>query len=335
MGRGGTCVEMILNGRAAPWLLLAVGVALYVYFLPACIAFVRGHRRFVWIAVLNLPLFAVQGEILLRLFPGFFVVNVANIPHAIFAGFIANLGVGWLALLWWALRPIVTPDPRLLAWRQTKGYDVLAGLPLALWFFYSVLRLRPSIAADLHTIAEGVGTAFTWARLFALTGSVLFNLLLVWLLLVRDKPVLKSRGFLPRAAAFAGTFLGVGITQLPVAELSLPVQIASAVLVGVGSVLAALVLSRLGKSFSIMPEARTLVTSGPYALARHPLYAVELIIIAGTSLQFVQPWAAIMAVAVAGLLVLRTVFEERVLAQAYPEYEAYRLRVKRFIPGII
>ena len=25
-----------------------------------------------------------------------------------------------------------------------------------------------------------------------------------------------------------------------------------------------------------MPEARTLVTSGPYAIARHPLYAVEI-----------------------------------------------------------
>ena len=35
-----------------------------------------------------------------------------------------------------------------------------------------------------------------------------------------------------------------------------------------------------------MPEARKLVTGGPYAYARHPLYAVEIITIVGTALQF-------------------------------------------------
>ena len=35
-----------------------------------------------------------------------------------------------------------------------------------------------------------------------------------------------------------------------------------------------------------MPEARRLVTGGPYALARHPLYTVEMVTICGTALQF-------------------------------------------------
>jgi protein-S-isoprenylcysteine O-methyltransferase Ste14 len=39
-------------------------------------------------------------------------------------------------------------------------------------------------------------------------------------------------------------------------------------------------------------------------------------------------------VAVAALLVIRSVFEERVLTEAYPEYETYRAKVARFIPGV-
>lgn len=328
-------LNLILTGQVPPFTLLVWGVALFIFFLPSVLAFQKGHRRFWWILALNLVIAPLQQAILVSLFPDFFAVAGATPGELVWKGLIANLGVGWLALLAWSLAPVAGPDPRLIAARNTKLYDLAAGLPLALWFAYGVVRLRPSIVANIEIIAAGAGTLFTWAQLFSLAGSALFNLLLVWLLLVRDKPVLKARGAVPRIAAFAGTFLGVAILQLPVAPLSAPVQVAAALLVGTGSVLAAIVLSRLGKSFSIMPEARRLVTDGPYALVRHPLYAVELLIIAGMALQFSQPLAGILAVAVVVLLVIRALFEERVLAEAYPEYEAYRARVKRFIPGVI
>ncbi|HEU0163346.1 MAG TPA: isoprenylcysteine carboxylmethyltransferase family protein [Rhizomicrobium sp.] len=328
-------LNLILTGQVPPFTLLVWGVALFIFFLPSVLAFQKGHRRFWWILALNLVIAPLQQAILVSLFPDFFAVAGATPGELVWKGLIANLGAGWLALLAWSLAPVAGPDPRLIAARNTKLYDLAAGLPLALWFAYGVVRLRPSIVANIEIIAAGAGTLFTWAQLFSLAGSALFNLLLVWLLLVRDKPVLKARGAVPRIAAFAGTFLGVAILQLPVAPLSAPVQVAAALLVGTGSVLAAIVLSRLGKSFSIMPEARRLVTDGPYALVRHPLYAVELLIIAGMALQFSQPLAGILGVAVVVLLVIRALFEERVLAEAYPEYEAYRARVKRFIPGVI
>jgi protein-S-isoprenylcysteine O-methyltransferase Ste14 len=84
-----------------------------------------------------------------------------------------------------------------------------------------------------------------------------------------------------------------------------------------------------------MPEARKLVTGGPYAHARHPLYTVEMITIAGTALQFAAPWSWVIAAMVVTLLWIRSHFEEQVLQEAYPEYAAYRARTKRFIPGII
>ena len=97
-----------------------------------------------------------------------------------------------------------------------------------------------------------------------------------------------------------------------------------------GGVCSFLVLAKLGRSFSILPEARVLVTSGAYAFARHPLYAVEIVTIAGMAMQYRQPWATLLAAAVIAMLVVRSHFEEKVLTEAYPEYAQYRTRVKRF-----
>ena len=127
----------------------------------------------------------------------------------------------------------------------------------------------------------------------------------------------------------------MGILRLPVADLGLSAQLAACFLIGCGSLCSIFIVSRLGKSFSILPEARRLVTSGPYAFARHPLYAAEMLTIAGTAIQYQQPWAVLLAVAVIALQVTRSIFEERVLLEAFPDYGAYRARTKRFIPGVI
>jgi protein-S-isoprenylcysteine O-methyltransferase Ste14 len=219
--------------------------------------------------------------------------------------------------------------------RATKAYDLLMATPLILWFGNAAMRLRPALVVEATQILSGAAPLFIWVQFFSLLAAAAFNLMLVWMLVVRDKPVLRSRGIAPRLFGFAGTFLGVAIIRLPVAHLDLPMQMLAAVLVGVGSAASAFVLWRLGKAFSILPEARVLVTGGPYAFARHPLYAVEFVTVIGTVLQFAQPWAALLGAAVLALLVARSHFEEQVLAEAWPEYAAYRAKTARFIPGII
>ena len=82
-------------------------------------------------------------------------------------------------------------------------------------------------------------------------------------------------------------------------------------------------------------EARVLVTTGAYRFVRHPLYVAELTGMIGNVILFQQPWAALLAVAVIALQVARAHFEEQVLAEAFPEYAAYRARTKRFIPFVI
>jgi protein-S-isoprenylcysteine O-methyltransferase Ste14 len=214
--------------------------------------------------------------------------------------------------------------------RRSKAYDLLMGLPLILWFCYGVIDLRPVLAADARAVLEEPANLLFNLRFYALFASAAFNLLGIYMIVMRSTPVLRSRGWLPRACGVAGTFLGVGIIYLRPVPLSLGWQSVAAALVFLGGFSSIVVLANLGKSYSIMPEARRLVTSGPYGVARHPLYAAEIITIIGSAIQFQQPWAGLLAVGVVVLLVARSRFEEQVLSEAYPEYADYRARVKRF-----
>jgi protein-S-isoprenylcysteine O-methyltransferase Ste14 len=312
-------------------LLLSCLLFLYLYFLPSLLAFQRAHRRFWAILGLNILLGWAQPF----LFAHFLPVDTAGMAPAelLWVSFLYAMGPGWGLLLVWALRPVASPDPRLLAFRGSKTADLLAGLPLVAWFAFSALNLRGGLVHDGAAIASGTAGLLVWLRFFSLLFSALFCLLTVWLLLVRDRAVRRITGVAPRLFAVGGTFLGVGMLRLPVAELSLPLQALAFLLTGLGSAASFFVLSRLGKSFSIVPEARRLVTSGPYAWARHPLYAAEIVTVLGLMLQYRQPWAAVMGAVVVALQVTRSVFEERVLGEAFPEYAGYRMRVKRF--GIV
>lgn len=327
-------LQAILTGQAKSASLLLWAAFLFVYFLPSLLAFHRGHRRFLIILVLNVLLSPVQAALLHLVWPAILTVDASNPVSIAFAAVLANLGVGWIVLMVWALLP-GEPDPRLLKVQETKYYDAIAALPLILWFAYGALQLRAVLAYDWSLIAAGTASLFTWVQFFALLAAAAFDLLLVYMLAVRDRPVARSQGLWPRVFGVVGTFMGVGILQLPVAHLTLPMQIFAAILIGLGSLGSLLVLSRLGKSFSIMPEARKLVTGGPYSLVRHPLYTVEIITILGTAMQFQGPWSWAIALVVVLLLWIRSHFEEEVLAGAYPEYREYRARTKRFIPGII
>ncbi len=327
-------LQQILTGQTKSISLLLWAAFLFVYFLPSVLAFARGHRRYLIILVLNVLVSPVQGAILLFVWPAILAIDPHNLFGVALAAVVTNLGPGWIALLVWALSP-GEPDPRLLKVQETKYYDVIAALPLILWFAYGALQLRAVLAYDWSLIVAGTAGLYIQVQFFALMAAAAFDLLLIYMLAVRDRPIAKSQGLLPRAFGVIGTFAGVGILQLPVAHLSLPMQIFAAVLIGLGSLGSLLVLSQLGKSFSILPEARKLVTGGPYALVRHPLYTVEIITIIGTALQFEAPWSWAIALVVMTLLWIRSHYEEQVLARAYPEYGEYRARTKRFIPGIL
>jgi len=93
-------------------------------------------------------------------------------------------------------------------------------------------------------------------------------------------------------------------------------------------------LAYLRRSFSIMPEARRLVTGGPYALSRHPVYLGEIETAVAINLATAGWLNALAVVYFIGCELLRIRWEERVLAGAFPlDYPPYARRVPRYFPN--
>jgi protein-S-isoprenylcysteine O-methyltransferase Ste14 len=108
----------------------------------------------------------------------------------------------------------------------------------------------------------------------------------------------------------------------------------STVLILAGSGAALYTLAQLGRSFSMMAEARRLVTWGPYRYVRHPLYVAEELAIIGLFMQFASVWSALVLAVHIAFQLRRMHNEETVLADIFPEYAAYRQRTARLLPGI-
>ena len=88
-----------------------------------------------------------------------------------------------------------------------------------------------------------------------------------------------------------------------------------------------------GRGMQTMPDR--LVTSGPYALCRNPMYLGHLIFSLGLVLVFRSPVALALAALRAvyfGRRVARD--EERLLQRFGDDYRAYQARVKRWLPGL-
>jgi protein-S-isoprenylcysteine O-methyltransferase Ste14 len=109
---------------------------------------------------------------------------------------------------------------------------------------------------------------------------------------------------------------------------------AGAVLALAGIAFAVWAARSLGSSLTPFPRplGTGLVTSGPFAIVRHPIYTGGLAFFSGYSLFGSVP--ALVLTALLGLLwVGKLHVEERLLAAAYDGYAAYCLRVRhRLIP---
>jgi protein-S-isoprenylcysteine O-methyltransferase Ste14 len=77
------------------------------------------------------------------------------------------------------------------------------------------------------------------------------------------------------------------------------------------------------------------VSTGPYARVRHPMYSGALLIFFGTPLALGSWWGLIPAAGLAGALVWRLLDEERVLIDELAGYRSYRETVRaRLVPGL-
>jgi protein-S-isoprenylcysteine O-methyltransferase Ste14 len=147
-----------------------------------------------------------------------------------------------------------------------------------------------------------------------------------------------------------GWVVGQGVLMLAVAALGAPglgalppdsivgwarVLLGLAVMAG-GLLIGGLAIRDLGASLTALPHPRAgaqFVDAGIYRVIRHPMYAALIATSLGWVLVTASLPAAVATVALAVWLDLKSRREEAWLRGHYPEYEAYRRRTHRFIPG--
>ena len=197
-------------------------------------------------------------------------------------------------------------------------------LPLTLLAAYFLWREWEALesARDLLRIAVHVAT-------------MLFLVLIAGFTLARRRPVRRSVGVWPRFAALAGLLLLYTLMLLPRAPADPRWDAPALGLLLVGQFFCVVALLQLGRSLSVMPEARRLVTAGLYGA--HPPPAVPR-----RGDRDARRAAAVPLGRGAGarwccssaIQLWRMREEEKVLEAAFPDYAPYRGRTARLIPGV-
>jgi protein-S-isoprenylcysteine O-methyltransferase Ste14 len=92
--------------------------------------------------------------------------------------------------------------------------------------------------------------------------------------------------------------------------------------------------SYTASTIQVVP-GQTVISTGPYAIVRHPMYASGSLYIFGTPLALGSYWGFVAIAAMMPFLLWRLLDEERILTRDLPGYAEYRQRVRhRLVPLI-
>src|SRR5262249_8293050 len=109
------------------------------------------------------------------------------------------------------------------------------------------------------------------------------------------------------------------------------VSIVGDVLVALGLFIDLLVFraNTYGASNIQVTEGQTVISTGPYAIVRHPMYAGVLVMVIGTPLALGSWWGLLVVLVTVPVLVWRILDEEALLEHELTGYAAYTRQVRR------
>lgn len=214
-----------------------------------------------------------------------------------------------------------------------KVFDFVAAMPVMVWLTYNCGLLLLALFLETRSF-YGQPQWTLGLKIVNQSMAIAFFVLQIVMFALRPIARLKSRGILPRFAAIFTLGAGLLYFYAPLADPNDLVQVIAAIFGITGLSLAIYALRWLGRSFSILPEARRLVMDGPYRIVRHPLYVAEALSTLGVTLQLRQPLGILIALAIYLGQFARMGYEEEVLERSFPEYAEYRKRTFRLIPYV-
>lgn len=218
--------------------------------------------------------------------------------------------------------------------RPQTACAIMVRICASAWFLTLSAAAFSAAANKFEGLAAGDAAPGAWLDLISVGLVALFYTIIFVSMLLRPEPVSRAKRLWPAILALSGSYGAWFIPLLPQGPADAGLKTASALILFVAEMLMIITLLRLGRSFSLLPQARKLVTGGPYAVVRHPLYLAEETAIAGILLQYAW-FAALPFFALhAAIQVWRMLIEEAVLQETFPEYALYARQTPRFLPWI-
>ena len=204
------------------------------------------------------------------------------------------------------------------------SYEPMMQLFGGMWFMLLALGVAIKI---------GVSLTDPWPSLLSNFCLAIFYLLMTVLIMTRPPAKAQAAGLLPRIAAFVGSYMPWTITFFGKTDQALP-NLLSTACVLIGMIMMLVTIRHLGRAFSLVPQARSVVQTGPYRWIKHPLYLSEEIVILGVVLQYLTPVTVILLILHLGVQVCRILYEEDLLRRNFPEYSSYEASRWRLIPYV-
>lgn len=224
-----------------------------------------------------------------------------------------------------------------------------------LFFLYFLVKSLTQVKA-FFAIKE-VSIPVLTLRLISHLLVIVFLAIAIASYIIRQKPVQKAKGIKERAfplfvlicqyfgfhllqllqtynysPRFRGTKLFHLIVKYVVFRYNPTINISGVVVTIIGVIIGCLALWRLKRSFSIMVEVRTLITTGIYSRIRHPLYAGEILSLLGIAMAYNSLAAYIFFLFLFTMQTIRAKLEEKKLLASIPEYAGYKANTGFYLP---
>lgn len=206
--------------------------------------------------------------------------------------------------------------------------DLIGGTAFAL---IALVNGAVAVAAIAHVAGEPGLHRAALAAFAVLRAAIV--LAFAWFTLARGPSQRASRDPLALVACIAAVG-GLMALRPPSDSASLGPLLAGDLVATVAAAWLLASILTLGTCFGILPEARGLVTRGPYALVRHPVYLGEVALCAGLAIAAFRPWNIALLAVVAASQWFRARFEEQALAAAFPDYRPYVEATPAFLPRL-
>lgn len=233
---------------------------------------------------------------------------------------------------------------------EPKGTAQSAGLMI----LRATIQFTFSFAIWGGLMFLGAGT-FLWTRGWIHLGLWVITLIVNWIVLMATNPDVIAARLKPKPSAekfdmillwaFLPVMLGfpllagldaVRYQWAPAAIWTVYVGVALHA-IGDFFVVWSMAVNPYGEKTVRIQEERghRVITTGPYAIVRHPMYVGVVLLMAAVPLVVGSLWTFVPVAFTALLLIVRTVKEENLLRRELPGYEEYTGQTKyRLVPGI-